>query len=79
MSNENYLTVDFCISLEKYQDMHVVEQKYYLGEEFLTWLTKGLSNKNLIKNNPKLNVKRFVEEVKEIGSGRLNPRQRSLL
>ena len=67
VSNENYLTVDFCISLEKYQDMHVVEQKYYLGEEFLTWLTKGLSNKNLIKNNPKLNVKRFIEEVKEIG------------
>lgn len=64
---DNYLTIDFCLPLEKYEDMSKVEQVYNLGQEFLKWLKQGLSNKNLIKQNPQINIEELFTEIKKIG------------
>lgn len=43
--------------------MSKVEQGYALGKEFLKWLKQGLSNKNLIKQNPQINVEELFSEI----------------
>ena len=67
LSSENDLTIDFCISLEKYEKLYKIEQKFELGKTFLEWVDKGLSNKNLLKNNPDFNKDKFIEDITLLG------------
>jgi hypothetical protein len=60
---DNYLTIDFCVSLEEYKKLYKIEQRYELGKTFLEWLNKGLSNKNFLKNNPSFNKENFLNNV----------------
>ena len=64
---DNYLTIDFCVSLEEYEKLYKIEQKFELGKTFLEWLDKGLLNKNFLKNNPSFNKDSFIEEVLFLG------------
>ena len=50
--SDNYLTIDFCVSLEEYETKYKVEQMFELGKVFLQWLDKGLVNKAFKVNNP---------------------------
>ena len=59
----NDLTIDFCVSLEEYEKLYKVEQKFELGKTFLEWLNKGLSNENLLKSNPNFNKDKFIEDI----------------
>ena len=67
LNKENDLTIDFCVSLEEYEKMYKIEQKFELGKTFLEWLDKGLSNKNLLKNNPDFNNDKFIEDIILLG------------
>lgn len=49
--SDNYLTIDFCVSLEEYETKYKVEQMFELGKVFLQWLDKGLVNKAFKVNN----------------------------
>ena len=64
---DNYLTIDFCVSLEEYQKLYKIEQKFELGRTFLEWLDKGLSNKNFLKNNPDFNKESFINDITTLG------------
>jgi len=63
LSNDNDLTIDFCVSLEEYKKLYKIEQKFELGKSFLEWLDRGLSNKNLLKNNPNFNKDSFINDI----------------
>ena len=39
--SDNYLTIDFCVSVEEYETKYAVEQQFELGKTFLLWLDKG--------------------------------------
>jgi hypothetical protein len=64
---DNYLTIDFCVSLEEYEKLYKIEQKFELGKTFLEWLSKGLSNKNFSKNNPSFNKENFITNIITLG------------
>lgn len=64
---DNYLTIDFCVSLEKYKKLYKIEQRFELGKIFLEWLDKGLANKNFRKTNPNFNIKEFKSKIIELG------------
>ncbi|WP_166518990.1 hypothetical protein [Elizabethkingia argenteiflava] len=59
-SADNYLTIDFCVSVEGYEKKYNIEQRFDLGVIFLTWLDKGFTNKKIIENNPNL-TKRILK------------------
>jgi hypothetical protein len=40
-SKDNYLTIDFCVSLEEYGKLYKIEQKFELSKILLEWLYKG--------------------------------------
>jgi hypothetical protein len=63
LSNENDLTIDFCVSLEEYRKLYRIKQRFELGKTFLEWLDRGLSNKNFIKNNPGFSKDDFINDV----------------
>ncbi|MDR2909964.1 MAG: hypothetical protein LBV47_01150 [Bacteroidales bacterium] len=65
---DNYLTIDFCVSMEAYKKLYKVEQKFELGKTFLEWLDRGLSNKNFLKNNPDFDKDVFINDVKNWGN-----------
>jgi hypothetical protein len=67
LNKENDLTIDFCVSLEKYEKLYKIEQKFELGKIFLEWLEKGLSNKNLLKNNLNFDKDKFIEYIVLLG------------
>jgi len=67
LTKENDLTIDFCVSVEEYEKLYKIEQKFEIGKTFLEWLDKGLSNKNFMKQNPQLNKVEFIKKVKEFG------------
>ena len=61
--SDNYLTIDFCVSLEEYETKYKVEQMFELGKVFLQWLDKGLVNKAFKVNNPNFDgdsLKKFI-------------------
>lgn len=64
---DNYLTIDFCVSLEEYEKLYKIEQKHELGKIFLEWLEKGLRNKNFVKNNPSFSKEDFINDVINLG------------
>ena len=64
---DNDLTIDFCVDVEEYKKLYKIEQRFHLGNEFLHWLDKGLSNKKFIEFNPKINKENFLTKVKELG------------
>ena len=64
---DNYLTIDFCVSLEKYEKLYKIEQQFKLGNFFLEWLDKGLSNKNFTKNNPIFDTEGFKNKIIDLG------------
>lgn len=64
---DNYLTIDFSVSLEEYQKMYKIEQKYNLGKSFLFWLEKGLDNKKFVENNLTLDREKLLDKIKEWG------------
>jgi len=64
---DNDLTIDFCISLEEYEKLYKIEQKFELGKVFLAYLRKGLSNKNFLKNNLNFDKDRFIEDIIRLG------------
>lgn len=67
LNRENDLTIDFCVSLEEYETLYKIEQKFELGKTFLEWLDKGISNKNFLKNNPGFSKKDFINDVIIVG------------
>ena len=64
---DNYLTIDLCVSLEEYEKLYKIEQKFELGKTFLEWLSKGLSNTNFLKSNPSFDKDNFIEDVIRLG------------
>ncbi|MDR3141269.1 MAG: hypothetical protein LBU37_06055 [Tannerellaceae bacterium] len=60
-------SIDLCVSLEEYQKLYKIEQRFELGKIFLEWLDKGLSNKNFLKHNPNLDKEDFINDVKNWG------------
>lgn len=66
--NDNFLVIDFRVSVEKYSKLYKTEQRWELGLEILHWLEKGLANKNFIKNNPNFNSIEFREYLIKIGN-----------
>jgi hypothetical protein len=64
---DNYLTIDFNVSMEEYEKMYKIEQRFNLGNEFLQWLRKGLENKNFSKNNPDFDKEIFIKTVVDLG------------
>ena len=64
---DNYLTIDFCVIVEEYENKYKIEQRFELGQTFMSWLEKGLSNKRFIENNPDFNSDDFLNTVKKIG------------
>ena len=67
MDRENDMTIDFCISLESYEKLYKIEQKFELGKTFLAWLDKGLSNKKFLKNNPGFDKDGFIAYIISLG------------
>lgn len=70
LSGKNDLTIDFCVSLEDYDKMYKMEQRFELGKTFLEWLDKGLSNKKITINNPEFNTDEFKDRIIELGKER---------
>ncbi|SUB89710.1 Uncharacterised protein [Porphyromonas macacae] len=64
---DNYLTIDFCVTVEEYLKKYKIEQRYELGKTFLEWLKIGLQNKAFIKNNPNLDRELLLNYVTELG------------
>lgn len=64
---DNYLTIDFCVSLEEYTKLYKIEQKFELGKVFLEWLEKGKANKNFQKYNPDFDYDSFINTIIELG------------
>ena len=67
LNSKNDLTIDFCVSLEEYQKLYKIEQRFELGKIFLEWLEKGLSNKSFIKNNPDFDTEEFKNKIIALG------------
>lgn len=65
--SDNYLTIDFCVSVEDYKTKYKVEQKFELGKVFLLWLDKGLTNKTFKENNPDFDNESFKDYVVMLG------------
>ena len=65
--SDNYLTIDFCVSVEDYETKYKVEQKFELGKVFLLWLDKGLTNKTFKENNPDFDNESFKDYVVMLG------------
>jgi len=65
--SDNYLTKDFCVSVEDYETKYKVEQKFELGKVFLLWLDKGLTNKTFKENNPDFDNESFKDYVVMLG------------
>lgn len=66
-NKDNYLTIDFCVSLEKYEKLYKIEQRFELGKTFLEWLEKGLDNKSFLKSNPTFDKEEFINYVVNLG------------
>lgn len=67
---DNYLTIDFCVTIEDYLTKYRIEQQFDLGVTFLSWLEKGLKNKEFTKHNPDLDRDLLLNAV--MGAGRKN-------
>ncbi len=65
--SDNYLTIDFCVSLEEYETKYKVEQMFELGKVFLQWLDKGLVNKAFKVNNPNFDGDSFKKFIILLG------------
>ncbi len=65
--SDNYLTIDFCVSLEEYETKYKVEQMFELGKMFLQWLDKGLINKSFKVNNPNFDGDSFKKYIIMLG------------
>ena len=63
MNAKNDLTIDLCVSLEEYEKLYKIEQRFELGKIFLEWLNKGFLNNNFLKNNPDFNKDHFINDV----------------
>ncbi|CAM3764137.1 Immunity protein 12 domain-containing protein [Flavobacterium branchiophilum] len=66
-NKDSYLTIDFCVSLEEYEKLYKIEQKFELGKTFLEWLEKGLENKSFLKSNPSFDKEEFVNYIIKLG------------
>ncbi len=64
---DNELVIDFCVAVEEYEKKYKIEQRFELGNLFLQWLEKGLSNKNFLKNNPNFDTEDFANDIKNLG------------
>jgi hypothetical protein len=64
---DNYLTIDFCVSVEDYKKLYKIEQQFELGKVFLEWLNKGLSNKSFMKHNSNFDKEDFIDYVTILG------------
>ena len=65
--SDNYLTIDFCVSVEEYETKYAVEQQFELGKTFLLWLDKGLMNEAFRKNNPDFDSNSLKEYIIALG------------
>ena len=65
--SDNYLTIDFCVSVEEYETKYAVEQQFELGKTFLLWLDKGLMNEAFRKNNPDFDSNSLKEYIITLG------------
>ena len=66
-ASDNYLTIDFCVSVEEYETKYAVEQQFELGKTFLLWLDKGLMNEAFRKNNPDFDSNSLKEYIITLG------------
>ncbi len=64
---DNYLGIDFCVIVEDYLTKYKIEQRFDLGKAFLSWLEKGLRNKEFVRRNPDLNGDLLLNTVVETG------------
>lgn len=67
LSTKNDLTIDFCVPLEKYEQMYKIEQRFELGKIFLKYLDLGLSNDKILTNNTNFNINEFKNKIIELG------------
>ena len=66
-NKDNYLTIDFCVSLEDYKKLYIIERRFELGKTFLEWLENGLDNKSFLKSNPTFDKEEFINYVIKLG------------
>jgi len=57
---ENFLTIDITISLEKYEKMYKIEQRYHLGKIFLEYLSNALDKYKF----DDLDKEEFIDSIK---------------
>ena len=57
---DNYLTIDMAVTVEEYEKMYKVEQRYYLGNLFLEFLNRALEKHNF----EGLEKEMFISDIK---------------
>ncbi|MCH1624639.1 hypothetical protein [Fredinandcohnia quinoae] len=57
---DNYLTIDMAVTVEEYEKMYKVEQRYYLGNLFLEFLNTALEKHNF----EGLEKEMFINDIK---------------
>ncbi|MEK4425958.1 hypothetical protein [Solibacillus sp. FSL K6-1523] len=61
---DNYLTIDIAVTVEEYEKMYKVEQRYYLGNLFLEFLNIALEKHNF----KGLEKEMFISDIKKWAS-----------